>query len=146
MKEEDITWKHGSKQKLKSYQSSPNVTRTFCATCGAHVSLKYSFQEGVIWLSTSLLDDLPSHEESPDDVKDEQHRDVEDDDAPWFDNCRVLHIFCTSKCEWFELPEDGHPKLSESELDKLLCDSESQEPLQGKELPRKKPSRRNVTW
>ena len=100
--ENDIRWKKKGKQ--TEYQSSNKVTRSFCATCGSNISLKYSFQPDTIWLTPALFDGVTKKYQNNSDVK------------AWWLNIRILHIFCASKCEWYDIPNDGHPQLSEADI------------------------------
>ena len=93
----DIRWIKKGKQ--TKYQSSDKVIRSFCVTCGSNISLKYAFQPDTIWLTPALFDISSNN-----------------DNKTWLLNIRILHIFCASKCEWYDIPNDGHPQLSEADI------------------------------
>ena len=93
------------KGKQTMYKSSDKVTRSFCSVCGSNISLIYSFQNDTIWLTPALFDGVTKNYINDSDIK------------AWWLNIRVLHIFCASKCEWYDVPNDGHPQLSEADIE-----------------------------
>eukprot|EP01084_Bolivina_argentea_P230094 388171_1 len=100
--ENDIRLIRSGKQ--TRYKSSDKVTRSFCSVCGSNVSVKYGFQRDTIWFTPSLFDGAT--------------RKYANDLATtkWWENVRVLHIFCGSKCEWYQIAKDRHPQLSQNDI------------------------------
>lgn len=87
--ENRIQWMTNST--LTNYKSSKNVIRSFCNKCGSNVSLKYLYQNNLVWMCPSMFEN-----------------------QEWFkkENAKILHIFCNDKCPWFKIPNDGHTQLS----------------------------------
>merc|ERR1712173_276206 len=82
------------KGSLTEYKSSEHVVRSFCSVCGSNVCLKYLFQSDTVWITPSLIDDDGLC-------------------GDWWQNARVLHIFCASKSGWSQIAKDGHPRLND---------------------------------
>ena len=76
---------------LTNYQSSKRVIRSFCNKCGSNISLKYLYQNNLIWMCPSVFEN-----------------------QQWFnkENAKILHIHCESKTPWFTLPNDGFKRLT----------------------------------
>jgi len=106
------------------YHSSDNVVRSFCSVCGSNISLKYKFQADTIWMTPALFESDPA---------------AATEAQSWWKNARVLHIFCGSKCEWYQLPNDGNPQLSETDILNSEVDGEPVFLFDHKTLPPKKP-------
>lgn len=66
---------------IVSYQSSPQVTRTFCKTCGSTLQFIYTDRPGSLWLALGTLDGGSG-------VRVEQH------------------IFVGSKAPWLDITDD----------------------------------------
>jgi hypothetical protein len=66
---------------LVSYQSSPEVTRTFCKHCGSTLQFIYTDRPGSLWLALGTLDDDPGIQ-------------------------AVQHIFVGSKAPWSDITDD----------------------------------------
>eukprot|EP00484_Ammonia_sp_Unknown_P025736 CAMPEP_0197035352 /NCGR_PEP_ID=MMETSP1384-20130603/13186_1 /TAXON_ID=29189 /ORGANISM="Ammonia sp." /LENGTH=458 /DNA_ID=CAMNT_0042465411 /DNA_START=32 /DNA_END=1408 /DNA_ORIENTATION=+ len=108
-----------------TYQSSDKVVRSFCSVCGSNISLKYVFQSDTIWMTPSLFNGASKDYEHDMDVK------------AWWLDIRILHIFCASKCEWYEMPSDGHPQLSEADIHNTENDDGEPVFMYDKQLPPK---------
>jgi hypothetical protein len=70
-----------------SYQSSPDVRRTFCKRCGSTLQFMRLSKPDHFWLALGTLDDDPGVRPS-------------------------LHIYVDSKAPWFEIT-DGLPQHAE---------------------------------
>jgi hypothetical protein len=68
---------------VRSYQSSPPITRTFCGTCGANLTFAFAQMPNVIWVSAGTIDGDPGVRASG-------------------------HMFVSSKAPWFEITDDLH--------------------------------------
>ena len=66
---------------IASYQSSPEVTRTFCKRCGSTLQFISSKGSGSLWLALGTLDDDPVVQ-------------------------AARHIFVDSKAPWFDIADD----------------------------------------
>ena len=44
---------------LRGYRSSPPIERTFCATCGARLTVRFDGMPDTVWVSLATLDDDP---------------------------------------------------------------------------------------
>ena len=66
---------------VRVYPSSDVVERSFCDTCGAHFTFRFSGMPEAVWIAAGLLEDVP--ELRP------QH-----------------HIFVGSKASWHEITDD----------------------------------------
>eukprot|EP00483_Globobulimina_turgida_P002786 UN02791 len=120
--EQDIRFIKNGKQ--TKYKSSNKVTRSFCSNCGSNISLKYVFQKDTVWITPSLFDGPAITYLDNIDAK------------TWWLNVRVLHIFCASKCAWYDIPDDGHPQLSQSDIQNSEINGEPRY-VYGEELPPK---------
>jgi hypothetical protein len=72
---------------LRSYRSSPKVTRTFCGTCGATLQWITDDRPDAVDIAMGTLDDDPGIRPA-------------------------LHIFVASKAPWYEIA-DGLPQRDE---------------------------------
>jgi hypothetical protein len=76
---------------LKTFDSSGQVHRHFCKTCGSHVFEDVDHEPGSVWFSVGTLDDGAD---------------------PGGRAGKERHIFCESRTGWFE-PHDDLPKIIE---------------------------------
>jgi hypothetical protein len=67
--------------RVKSFQSSEQIERTFCSDCGSSLEFRVGFLPDLIWLSAGSFDEDPPIK--PD-----------------------AHIFATSKASWFDITDD----------------------------------------
>jgi hypothetical protein len=74
-------------ESIREYRSSPKVTRTFCATCGATLQWMTEDRPDELGVAIGTLDDDPGVRPS-------------------------LHIFTASKAPWYEIA-DGLPQRAE---------------------------------
>jgi hypothetical protein len=44
---------------VRSYRSSPEVERSFCATCGSSLTFRSDFAKGALFVALGTLDDDP---------------------------------------------------------------------------------------
>jgi hypothetical protein len=63
---------------VRRYRSSPEVERSFCATCGANLTFTSDFAEGALWVTVGTLDEDPGLRPQ-------------------------AHIFVASKAPWHEI-------------------------------------------
>jgi len=105
MHEKNIRWIKKSKENLKTFQSSQHTCRYFCGRCSANVALKYDFQCDSLWLTAALSDEQPPS------------FNVNTIASPWYESCRILHIFCHHRAKWYPLPQDGQPQLGSFNID-----------------------------
>jgi hypothetical protein len=84
-------------------RTTPHAQRHFCADCGGALTLIYDEQPRVIWPAVGGMDDdsLPSDTNEMNGMLK-----------------RVLHICCRSQPSWYELPNDGLPRMNWYELPK----------------------------
>ena len=72
---------------IRPYRSSVPIERTFCATCGARLTVRFDGMPGTVWVSLATFDDDPG---------------VRPD----------THMFVGSKAPWDEI-SDGLPQYRE---------------------------------
>ena len=44
---------------VRPYRSSPQIERTFCATCGSRLTVRFDGMPNAVWIAVGLLDDDP---------------------------------------------------------------------------------------
>ncbi|CAD7940968.1 unnamed protein product [Amoebophrya sp. A120] len=76
-------------------------SRHVCRKCGTVLSIVYDSQPGVVWIAAGSYDDSSI----PGDSRLEKYEFVTSKLA------RAIHICCLSKQPWYELPEDGLPRI-----------------------------------
>ncbi|KAL1510553.1 hypothetical protein AB1Y20_006855 [Prymnesium parvum] len=88
---EGFRWR--AKDALRLVRTTAHGQRHVCTRCGGVLSIVYDSQPDCIWPSAGVLDDasLP-----------------EDIGAAL---CRSIHICCSMMQAWYELPDDGLPRL-----------------------------------
>ncbi|HJQ84433.1 MAG TPA: GFA family protein [Candidatus Binatia bacterium] len=69
------------RENVRAYRSSPPIERTFCATCGARLTIRFDGMPDAVWVSLTTLDDDPG---------------VRPD----------AHMFVASKAPWDEITDD----------------------------------------
>jgi hypothetical protein len=74
-------------EQMRSYRSSPPIERTFCAACGARLTVRFDGMPDAIWVSVATLDDDPGVRPG-------------------------VHMFVGSKADWDEI-NDGLPQFPE---------------------------------
>lgn len=47
------------RENIRTYRSSPPIERTFCATCGARLTVRFDGMPDAVWVSVGTLDDDP---------------------------------------------------------------------------------------
>ena len=72
---------------VRRYRSSAPIERTFCATCGARLTVRFDGMPDAVWVSLATFDDDPG---------------VRPD----------VHMFVASKAPWVEI-SDGLPQFPE---------------------------------
>ncbi len=115
------TWTPFLEQDIKFIKKGK---QTKYKSCGSNISLKYSFQSDTIWLTPSLFDTITNKYKNNLDAK------------TWWLNVRILHIFCASKCQWYDIPNDGFPQLSQTDIQNSEINGEPRF-LYSKQLPPK---------
>jgi hypothetical protein len=73
----------GGAERVRRYQSSPPITRSFCGTCGANLTFAFAQMPNAIWVSAGTIDGDPGVRPT-------------------------AHIFVTSRAPWFEITDDLH--------------------------------------
>lgn len=86
LRERDFAWVEGE-ELLSRWDSSENVTKTFCSRCGSNLVSYQHHQPGVIGLALGTLDGDPGRRPE-------------------------LHIFVGSKAPWYTI-QDGLPQCEE---------------------------------
>jgi hypothetical protein len=89
VKRSDFAWLSGA-DAIVAYRSSPEVTRTFCGTCGSTLQFIHASRPEGFALAVGTLDDDPGTRPA-------------------------LHIFTASKAPWYEIADDlpqheGYPR------------------------------------
>ena len=72
---------------MRGYRSSPPIERTFCATCGARLTVRFDGMPDTVWVSLATLDDEVAVRPG-------------------------AHLFVDSKASWDEI-SDGLPQFPE---------------------------------
>ena len=72
---------------VRAYRSSPPIERTFCATCGARLTVRFDGMPDAVWVSLATLDDDPGVRPG-------------------------VHMFVASKAPWVEIT-DALPQFPE---------------------------------
>lgn len=81
-----FSWLNGA-DRIRSYASSREVVRTFCAECGSNLQVRYGEAPRTLYLAMGSVDGNPGHPEP-------------------------FHIFVASKAPWHEITDD-HPQYAE---------------------------------
>jgi hypothetical protein len=75
------------REQVRAYRSSPTIERTFCATCGARLTVRFDGMPAAVWVSLATLDDDPGVRPG-------------------------VHMFVGSKAPWVEIT-DALPQFPE---------------------------------
>ena len=74
-------------EQVRRYRSSPPIERTFCATCGARLTVRFDGMPDAVWVSVGTMDDDPAVRAG-------------------------AHVFVGSKAAWEDIT-DGLPQFGE---------------------------------
>lgn len=82
-------------------RTTPHGQRHICEQCGSAMTIVYDSQPDLVWPAMGCVHSMERDDGTQGDPGDVSYG-------------RVLHICCQYRPEWYELPDDGLPRVSEA--------------------------------
>jgi hypothetical protein len=108
-----FSWTSSSPPPLHRY--TPHGRRHVCSTCGSVMTIVYDEDTGMIWPAAGTLDDDSLVESSSSVSSSSSISTTAATQAMSRLHLHsVLHICCKYRQRWYELPNDGNPRISDA--------------------------------